>query len=277
MKSYKRIIPIFASVALALWVLWANTAPEITEITVESDDLPEDFDGCRIAHISDLHNAVFGRENQKLLSLLRDAQPEFIVITGDLVDSRRTDIASALDFAREAALIAPCYYVTGNHESRLLQINDLLQELQEAGVTVLLDEAVTLERNGSCVSLLGLADNALRRRTGGPSVDSTLDALVDAAGDYTILLSHRPELFSTYARHGIDLTFAGHVHGGQFQLPFLGGLYAPDQGLFPEYDSGLYTSGDSRMIVSRGLGNSVFPLRLNNRPELIVATLKRAQ
>ena len=91
---------------------------------------------------------------------------------------------------------------------------------------------------------------------------------------FTILLSHRPELFPVYAAHGLDLVFSGHAHGGQMQIPFVGGLIAPNQGFFPKYHSGLYTEGSTNMIVSRGIGNSLIPLRVNNRPEVIVAELK---
>ncbi|WP_455769208.1 metallophosphoesterase [Marinilactibacillus psychrotolerans] len=90
---------------------------------------------------------------------------------------------------------------------------------------------------------------------------------------FKVLLSHRPELFETYAAHGFDLVFSGHAHGGQFRLPFIGGLIAPNQGLFPEYTAGIYSKKQTRMIVSRGLGNSVIPIRINNRPELVIVTL----
>jgi predicted MPP superfamily phosphohydrolase len=90
---------------------------------------------------------------------------------------------------------------------------------------------------------------------------------------YTVLLSHRPELFDCYVAKGADLVFSGHAHGGQFRLPFLGGVFAPDQGLFPTYDAGLYQQKGTSMIVSRGLGNSLFPFRVNNRPEIVVVTL----
>lgn len=100
-----------------------------------------------------------------------------------------------------------------------------------------------------------------------------LDNLMDDNDGYTILLSHRPELFTTYTASGVDLVFTGHAHGGQFRIPFVGGLVAPNQGFFPEYDAGLYTAETTNMVVSRGVGNSIIPLRINNRPELIVVTL----
>ena len=104
-------------------------------------------------------------------------------------------------------------------------------------------------------------------------IRTKLDRLADPEGGYTILLSHRPELFDVYAASQIDLVFSGHAHGGQFRLPWIGGLVAPNQGLFPQYDAGLYTSGNTQMFVSRGIGNSIIPLRFNNRPEIVLAEL----
>ena len=93
-------------------------------------------------------------------------------------------------------------------------------------------------------------------------------------GNFTILLSHRPELFEVYADNKMDLVLSGHAHGGQFRLPFVGGLVAPNQGLFPKYDAGLYTEENTNMIVSRGIGNSILPFRFNNRPEVILIELE---
>lgn len=248
------------------WVLWANTAVEVNEWEIESDRIPAAFDGFRIAQVSDLHNAEFGRENETLLRLLRESRPDLIVLTGDLVDSRNTDIGIAIAFARRAVEIAPCFYVTGNHESRIGSWRELRQGLIDAGVRVLENESVELEREGAFVRLAGMQDPAF----GG--YDAALKGLT-AGERYTILLSHRPELFGLYRQVGADLVFSGHAHGGQFRIPFLGGLVAPNQGFFPEYDSGLYRSGNTAMLVSRGLGNSIIPLRLNNRPEIILAVL----
>ena len=141
------------------------------------------------------------------------------------------------------------------------------------------DEAVSLERNGESIALMGLADPdfTVKGDMFGevPAMVSTkLENLNDGeGGGYTILLSHRPELFETYVGSGIDLVFAGHAHGGQFRLPFIGGVVAPNQGLFPEYDAGLYTDGSTNMVVSRGIGNSIIPLRFNNRPEIVLVEL----
>jgi predicted MPP superfamily phosphohydrolase len=188
-----------------------------------------------------------------------------------MIDSRNTDVEIALAFAAEAVRIAPCYYVTGNHEARIpAAFRELRQGLAELGVTVLQNESLLLERAGETITLIGVDDPQFR----GSTMDRKLAELVWRE-DFTVLLSHRPELFETYVQSGADLVLSGHAHGGQFRLPFLGGVYAPDQGLFPAYDAGLFVEGDTQMVVSRGIGNSIFPLRFNNPPELILVTLGR--
>ena len=282
MKKKKRTI-ILACIAILLlalivWTVWGNTALELNTYTVTSHELPDAFDGYRIAHVSDLHNAEIGGDNEKLLAMLREAEPDIIAITGDLIDSRNTDIGIALAFAEEAVQIAPCYYVTGNHEARVSEYGELKAGLEAAGVVVLENERVEIERSGETITLLGVDDPSFN--TGylfgdDATVISTKLAEITAEEDgFTVLLSHRPELFDTYVECGMDLVLSGHAHGGQFRLPFVGGLVAPNQGLFPEYDSGLYTEGSTNMIVSRGIGNSILPFRFNNRPEVILIELE---
>lgn len=265
--------------AVLLWTLWGNTALQLTPVTVSSSQLPEAFDGFRVAHVSDLHNAEFGQGNEELLSLLREAAPDIIAITGDLVDSRRTDIEIALAFAKEAVKIAPCYYVTGNHEARISGYRELKNGLQDLGVTVLENRRVDLEKGGQRLAILGIDDPNFahdgRYGDNGEVTAVRISDLWQEGEGYGILLSHRPELFETYVESGVDLVLSGHAHGGQFRLPFIGGLYAPGQGFFPGYDSGAYSVDGTTMLVSRGLGNSAFPLRFNNRPEIILVTLER--
>lgn len=285
MKSRKHITLIICLVlftVLAVWTLWGNTAlmTNMIRLTLSDNRLPASFSGFRIAHVSDLHNAEFGEGNTKLLRMISENSPDIIVITGDLVDSSRTDIHVAVAFAGESAKIAPTYYVTGNHEALISQqeYETLKTGLEAAGVIVLENEAVRLERDGEEIALIGLADPdfTIKGDLFGevPSMVTTkLKNLVGEENLYTILLSHRPELFDTYVSSHIDLVLSGHSHGGQFRFPLIGGLVAPNQGLFPKYDAGLFTEGNTNMIISRGLGNSVIPLRFNNRPELILVEL----
>lgn len=276
----KIILTLFAVLLLALiiWVIWANKALELNTYTVASEKLPDAFDGYRIAHVSDLHNAQMGKDNEKLLDMLRQAQPDLIAITGDIIDSRNTKTDVALHFVREAVKIAPCYYVTGNHEARVPEYAELKLAMEEAGVSVLENEQAYVTVNGETICLLGLDDPSFETEyIGGDDVTIVKDKLATLYTDtdtFTVLLSHRPELFETYAASGVDLVLSGHAHGGQVRIPFLGGLVAPNQGLFPTYDAGSFQQGSTTMIVSRGIGNSIIPLRINNRPEVVIVELK---
>ena len=265
-------------VVLVIWIAWGNTALELNTYTVSSAKLPQSFDGYRIAHVSDLHNAEMGKDNEKLLTILRDADPDMIAITGDLIDSRSTNVEIALNFIREAVKIAPCYYVTGNHEARVNEYDELKSGMEAAGVIVLEDARTEISLEGKTITLIGVNDPSYQTDyLFGDSetvMDTKLEELHTEDDVFTILLSHRPELFDTYADHGIDLVLSGHAHGGQFRLPFIGGLVAPNQGLFPEYDAGIYKEDNTNMLVSRGVGNSILPFRINNRPEVILIELQ---
>ncbi len=258
------------------WIGWSNSAPETTDYTVYSADLPAGFDGYRIAHISDLHDAELGKDHEKLLTLLRNAAPDIIVITGDLVDRNRTDLPRALSFAEKAMAIAPCYYVTGNHEGKIPQYPQLKAGLTALGVKVLENERVDLTRGGDRLALLGLRDPLFageEELQQDLAAEEWMAALKPQEDVYTVLLAHRPTYFEIYQANSVDLVFCGHNHGGQFRLPFVGGLYTPREGFFPVYDGGLYEEGGTVMVVSRGIGNSTFPFRFNNRPEVVVVQL----
>lgn len=277
----KKLLLGTAGVILTGWLLWGNSALETTEYSVSSRRLPEDFAGFRIAQISDLHNTAFGNGNEKLLEALKESAPDIIVLTGDLIDCRHLEIDIAVTFAEAASKIAPCYYVPGNHEARIEELPELLKGLTAAGVTVLRNEKCILSRGGDTVTLMGIDDPSFVEdyMTGDnePVIRAALQALTEETDGCRILLSHRPEWFSVYRDFDVDLTFSGHAHGGQFRFPFVGGLIAPNQGFFPEYDAGVFTEGDCSMVVSRGLGASIIPLRIGNRPELVVAELHRQE
>ena len=279
MTTKNKTLCVLACIFLVLivWTAWGNTALELNTYTICSGELPDVFDGYRIAQVSDLHNAEFGDRNQRLLEMLREAEPDMIAITGDLIDSRKTNIAVALAFTEEAVKFAPCYYVSGNHEARVPEYRELKAGLEAAGVTVLDDAQVKIETSGESITVIGVNDPSFHADylTGDAAViDQKLSELATEDTGFTILLSHRPELFDTYAAHEMDLVLTGHAHGGQFRLPLIGGLIAPNQGLFPKYDDGLYSEGNTNMIVSRGLGNSIIPFRFNNRPEVVLIELK---
>ncbi len=280
MNFKKRLIIIACVILLILFVIyiwWANTALEVNEYEIRSGRIPEPFSGYRIAQVSDLHNAEFGEGNCRLIELLRRTDPDMIVLTGDLIDSRVTNIQIALDFAAQAVKLAPVYFVPGNHEARISEYDDLKMGLAEAGVIILENEQIEITKEGESLTLIGLTDPSFHTDylfgDSAQVVAAQLDSFENKSDGYRILLSHRPELFDAYISAGMELVFTGHAHGGQIRLPFLGGLVAPNQGFFPKYDAGLFTQGQTNMIVSRGVGNSIIPIRFLNRPEIVVVQL----
>lgn len=267
-------------ILLAVWIIQGNTKLELTEYIMVSSEIPEAFTCFEIAQISDLHNAEFGEENSKLLELLSEVEPDMIVLTGDLIDSRQTDIEIALDFAGKAIQIAPVYYVSGNHEARIPEYAELKMGLTEAGVTVLENQKIQITRDVESITLMGIQDPSFCTDYLFGDAESVsrqaITSLQNKSDGFTVLLSHRPELFDVYVDAGVDLVFSGHAHGGQFRVPFIGGLVAPNQGFFPKYDAGRFNEDNTTMIVSRGVGNSIIPFRINNPPEMVVVELKRS-
>lgn len=279
--NQKRILCLFSLILLFIvtqWIVWDNSTLETTSYTVKSKKLPSAFSGFRIAQISDLHNAEIGKGNTKLLKALQSEKPDIIVITGDFIDSRSTDPEVAVNFAKEAMKIAPCYYIPGNHEARVGEYITLKENLLKLGVIVLEDEKVSLECEDHHITILSLSDPGFWSPDQFVDRSATVkEKIADLKAEedgFCLLLSHRPEHFEDYVQCGIDLALTGHAHGGQFRIPLIGGFFAPNQGFFPKYDAGLFSKNETNMVVSRGLGNSIFPFRINNRPELVIVTLE---
>lgn len=269
-----------AIVAFSIWIVWDNKRIVVTNYSVASETLPKEFDGYKIAQISDLHNDEFGENNCELIALLREIKPDMIAITGDLLDSRRTNVEKAYCFVEQAVEIAPCYYATGNHESRREEYLVLEEKMRKAGVIILRDEKMPIVRKEAEITVAGMEDPSFYLKDSKfkkipKSVHRRIDKLMVDEEGFVLLLSHRPELFDAYCQYGVDVALTGHVHGGQFRIPFLGGIVAPNQGFFGKYDAGLYEQGKTKMVLSRGLGQSIFPFRVNNPPELVVVELKQ--
>ena len=277
-KKTVLIVSVLVILCLGIWTLWGNITLEVNEYEIVSDRIPEAFAGFRIAQVSDLHNKDFGEGYGQLLTLLSQINPDIIVVTGDLIDSRQTDLDVALEFAWQAGKIARVYYVSGNHEARVPEYEDLKTGLVKAGVVILEKQKVQITREGESITLMGIEDPSFQEDYLFGDSESVarqaIENLQNESDGYTILLSHRPELFDLYVETEMDLVFSGHAHGGQFRLPFIGGLVAPNQGFFPKYDAGQFTEENTTMIVSRGVGNSIIPIRFNNRPEIVLVTLR---
>lgn len=279
----KKILSFFIAVLLAfiavdLWLGWENKSIVTTEITVENEGIPSSFSGFRIVQISDLHNTTFGFKNKKLINKIKDARPDIIVMTGDMADIYRPDIDVTLSFAEKITEIAPVYFVTGNHDVKVVGREKLLTGLEKAGVTVLRNRKTEIEKSGEKIILAGIDDpkflDDFMREDDRTNTKHAIENLACDKNTYTVLLAHRAEMIDVFSSCGVNLVLTGHAHGGQIRLPSKGGVLAPGQGWWPKYDSGLYKEGNTQMIVSRGLGNSYFPFRINNRPEIVVAILE---
>ncbi len=270
-----RRIGLWCFAFLLFWVIsyGANNRLEVSEYTYETNQLAYSFDGFRIVHLSDLHNKIFARNNGVLLEQVKALRPDIIVLTGDFIDaSNHTDIDAALLFMQQIPKIAPTYYVTGNHEYMIdrNKLEDFLKKTESAGVHVMKNESVQISsKTGQTFTLIGMDDNSLQANLLGTLAEESED-------DFQVLLAHEPQYLSDcYAPSGVDLVFSGHAHGGQFRIPFTHqGLYAPDQGVLPKLTEGIAREQDTTMYISRGLGNSGFPLRLFNHPEIVCVTLK---
>ena len=276
-KKYLSVILAILFSVLVLWTIWGNVTVGVTHYSVTGKQLPDSFDGFKIAVVSDLHNARFGRDNSQIVRKIEEEHPDIIAITGDLVDANRTDMETAIALVHKLMQLAPCYYVTGNHEAWIGKQFSVLEEMLLAeNVQILHDEVIRLERDGQTIQLAGLDDPDFTERDTvvQQSLLQTKLNQMNLSEEYCILLSHRPETFEAYVEENIDLVLSGHAHGGQFRLPFIGGIVAPDQGLFPKYTAGKYIRNNTTMIVSRGVGNSIIPVRFNNRPEIVVIELK---
>lgn len=267
-------------IILIIFFRWQNNSIVITNHEYRSTKLPSGFDNFTIVQISDLHNKDFHGE---LAKKVKEINPDIVVITGDLIDRRNTRIDIAVEFTREIVKIAPIYYVSGNHEQLSGEYNILKDELQMTNVQIIDNSQLVLNKNGDEIGIMGIADPAIHKGEDSYLWDDSIDYVKNSItgllkgtdNKFNILLSHRPEQFNVYKDMKMDLVFSGHAHGGQIRIPFIGGLVAPNQGLFPEYTEGIYRDGSTSMVVSRGLGNSIIPFRIFNRPELVVVTLKK--
>lgn len=269
----------FTILGMAAW-RYQNHHIDIEHMEIQDERLPLPFDGFRIAHISDLHNTCFGIAQKKLLMPLRMGACDAICITGDLIDRRKTNAQNwqpALHFIEGAVKLCEVYYVPGNHEATSPLYPSLKQKLLEAGVHVLENSQLQLCRQQECISILGVKDPKFYPYDKTHYATCLHHLLCTVDSPYTILLAHRPEYFSLYHAEGCCLSLCGHAHGGQIILPNGQGIYAPDQGLFPSYQDGLYQQGNSYMVVSRGMGNSRAPLRIHNHPQLRFITLRKAK
>ena len=249
-----RKILALAPIIAASSIIRQNKKLKVRKTTLKFNKLPQAFDNFKIAQVSDVHCDRIGYSDLSFIKKIKNFNPDIIVITGDILDSYNNDMDIAYNILSQLAIVAPCYFVSGNHELRLPEeYEQLKNRMKKLNITYLHNSKLFISKNNESINLVGVEDYNF----------------------FNILLSHRPEKFPIYADIRYELIFSGHAHGGQWRIPFVGGIFSPSQGFFPKYTNGNYVLEDSTLIVSQGLGNSSFPIRINNRIELVLATLKK--
>lgn len=285
--KYKKSIAATTSILSAgIFFFWQNNDIVISEYDYENPKVPKEFNNFKILHISDFHNKQFGKNHKLIMKKIEKVNPNIIVITGDLIDRRRFHPEISYNFIEHIVKLAPVYYVSGNHERKSGHYKEIIEELNLLGVETLENDFIKYSINDGYINIIGTKDPpTLTKKRNSPSDVAEMENFLstfESDNTLNILLSHKPELIDIYKYHNMDLIFSGHTHGGQFRIPFIGGIIAPNQGLFPKYDAGMYkeyndTTGNlSTLFISRGLGNSSMPIRIFNRPELITVNLRNS-
>lgn len=273
-KTYKKLVIILLIATLVpLYLYRQNNDVQINHYTVEAPEI-SNGESIRIAQVSDLHNKEFGDNGQKLATMIQNELPDVILITGDIFDRTSKDFDNAIELVTALKTVAPMLYVPGNHEADSPLYPQLREALRIQGVTVLENQRTFLEINNEKLYFVGLKDPRFRDFDMEKILLQLMEEISsENKGAISILLSHRPERFDLYNKYDADIIFSGHAHGGQIRIPLVGGVFAPHQGFFPKYTTGTFTENESTMVVSRGLGNSRFPFRINNKPEVVIVDL----
>ncbi len=290
MRSRSLLIGILIPVVI-LFLHTQDTWIQVAQYEVLLPVLPASFDGFRILHMSDLHGKMFGKDQKTLASVIQAQQPDLIVCSGDMLDvSEREEGAAFLALLRALDQRYPVYYGMGNHEQTLSLLDTevfaaFCENAQQAGAILLNNETASIERQSDSITLYGANTMGSHYAEDGSVCwlgdNYDLPTMGELLGHRqenrtSILIAHDPKWYPVYAQWGADLVLAGHIHGGVIRLPFIGGLLSPDRTWFPQYDAGVYRSvGLTAMHVSRGLGDSMIPIRLFNRPDVSVIVLRR--
>lgn len=261
-----------------------------TEYTIESDKLPSGFAGLKIVMLSDLHGNSYKLNLDEVIDTINSIKPDCILCAGDMITGKPdTNYFNIVEFFEKLCKGNTVFYANGNHEYRMKLFTDTYgdmyymyrDKLTKAGVNVLENETVILEKENVFFSLTGLEiDRIFYSKSHKVTMGSGY--LYKELGDkipvdYSIMLAHNPNYFERYAQWGADLVMSGHIHGGIVRLPRLGGLISTDFRLFPKYDNGLYNGYGSNMILGRGLGTHTVNIRINNVPELITVKILAKQ
>lgn len=275
-NSFRILVPIaiVLNIIAALYMFKFTSAIEVTNYDIVSNKVPAEFNGFKIVQISDFHNGTFDDNQNELIDKIKAQNPNIIVITGDLIDEIASNSDAVNKLIDEVTKLSPVYFITGNHDMHYRDFNGLSKMMINKGVIILDNKKAVLRKRNSHINLYGIADpNMWDYLNPERYVKSEMEILKPQDG-FNILLFHRANMFDTIKGNGYQLVLSGHMHGGQIQIPFWGGLKSPNGSWFPKYAQGEWHEDGTTMIVSRGLGNIVSVPRLFNPPEIVSVTLK---
>lgn len=231
-------------------------------------------DNIRIVCLSDMHLKEFGKDNENLIHEVDKLSPDLITLVGDMNMENKPDKYDAvINLCVKLNEIAPVYYSLGNHEidAMLFKGSNIYKDVKKAGIKIMNNETETVTIGGTDIDIIGLTQNPTEFEEYGKEF---FDKAMSATDNFKLVLNHYPEqFFGTLDDYNIDLALAGHAHGGQVRLPWIGGLYAADQGFFPKLCDGYHEIGNSRLLITRGLGKSGLCPRIFNKPEIMVVDI----
>lgn len=280
------ILSILASVCLGFIFLisyYENRKLVIRKYSIDSDKIRKNK-RYRIVHLSDLHNASFGTENEVLLHKVEQLKPDFILATGDfIVGKPGRDLSCAIHTLNHLSDICKVYFSLGNHELRTQLYPDVYGNMWEQFRNALNEKIVLLEDETVFVDNLAIHGLKLnpelyKRFRKTPMEEGYLESRFGKCqeGYFHVFMAHNPDYFDEYVKWGADLVCSGHIHGGLIRIPVLGGLLSPMIRFFPKYDKGIFKKNKKYMILSGGLGNHTYKIRVNNLPEIVLITLESA-
>ncbi len=275
----KNLIAISSLALLSALIYFDNTLIKVSNYKIKSDKIPKGFNNFKIVHLSDLHSYGLKNYNIQLIKKINNANPNIIVMTGDMVNKYDTNFEKFLNLSEVLSKKYDIYYILGNHEVRLKKddLDFIIQKLEKFGIKILSNEKVNIMRKKDYINIYGMdIPLSYYKIINKPSnVEEIINGALNQCNkiEYNILLAHNPLYFEEYAKNNVDLTLSGHVHGGMIRLPFIGALLSPERKFFPKYSSGVYEVNNKKLIVSRGIGHSRPGVRLFNRPEIVSITL----
>lgn len=267
---------------LCILIFISNNMLKITEYRVVNSKIPKAFNNLNIVQISDTHSKMFGKDNNKFIKLVENANPDIIVMSGDIIAGNIGNIEKAIEMFKPLYKKYPVYYVLGNHELMLNEnkLNKYIKMLEDNGVEVLIDNSSYYEKNGERIRVIGINyDENVKIESNSLDKNENFVKIIKYKfndinkDEYNILIAHDPENFELYEKIKPDLIFSGHDHGGLVRFGKIA-LLSPRKKFFPKYAYGKNTINDTTMITSSGIGNARIPIRLFNRPEIVKVILK---